>query len=117
MRNPTLSVKPATEMSLKEPLSTSPARTITDPSCLALLPSLLGEMPVSRNIDTTGVWAHRSSRPDAKTEDLRDVFLSKSIEGLLAARQFSLPLPTACAYRMLPSVSDPVYIAHGQRCL
>jgi hypothetical protein len=54
-------------------------------------------MPVSRNIDTTGVWAHPSSRTDAKPEDLRDVLLSKSIEGLLAARQFSLPLPTACA--------------------
>jgi hypothetical protein len=54
-------------------------------------------MPVSRNIDTTSVWAHPSSRTKAKTEYLRDMFSNKSIEGLLAARQISLPLPTACA--------------------
>jgi hypothetical protein len=66
--------------------------------------------PQSRH---NGVWAHPSSRTNAKTEDLRDVFLSKSIEGPLAARQFSLPLPTACARRMLPSISDPVCIGHG----
>ena len=42
-----------------------------------------------------------------RLNDLRDVFLNKSIEGLLAARQFSLQLPTACARGMLPSASDP----------
>ena len=64
-------------------------------------------MPVCRNLDTTGVWAHPSSRTKAKTEYLRDMFLNKSIEGLLAAGPFSLPLPTACACRMIPSASDP----------
>jgi hypothetical protein len=65
-------------------------------------------MPMSRNIDTTGVWAHPSTRTNAMTEYLRDIFLSKSMEGLLS---------TACARRMFPSASDPVCIARGQRCL
>ena len=43
-------------------------------------------MPVCRNLDITSVYAHPSSRTKAKTEYLRDMFLSKSIEGPLAAR-------------------------------